>query len=153
MKKVVIIIVALLLSTLFSTFSYASNEIKLRATGYYIEGIKTKAELKMEGGCKDRYGNLLRPLQNYVFGSYVSIATDPKVIPSGTILRIKEFPNVMFVACDVGSKIKKFRVDICVLTKKHSHELPKYVHVEKVAYLANIRQYKNYGFGENIARR
>lgn len=47
MKKAVIIIVALLLSTLCSTFSYASNEIKLRATGYYIEGIKTKAELNV----------------------------------------------------------------------------------------------------------
>lgn len=153
MKKVTIIVVALLLSTLCSTFSYASNEIKLRATGYYIEGIKTKAELKMEGGRKDRYGNPLRPLQDYVFGSYVSVATDPKVIKSGTILRIKEFPNVMFVACDVGKAIKGARIDLCCLTKKHAYELPKYVHVEKVAYLANIKQYKNYGFGENIARR
>jgi len=153
LKKVVIIAVALFLSTLCSTFSYASNEIKLRATGYYIEGIKTKAELKMEGGRKDRYGNLLRPLQNYMFGSFVSIATDPRVIKSGTILRIKEFPDVIFIACDIGSAIKKNRVDICVLTKQQTYELPKYVHAEKVAYIHNIRQYPNYGFGSNIARR
>lgn len=37
MKKVVIIAVALFISTFCSTFSYASNEIKLRATGYYID--------------------------------------------------------------------------------------------------------------------
>ncbi len=153
MKKVVIAVVALLLSTFYSTFSYASNEIKLRATGYYIEGIKTKAELRMEGGKKDRYGNPLRPLQDFIFGSFVSIATDPRIIPSGTILRIREFPGVIFVACDVGKAIRGARVDLCVLTRKHAYELPKYVHAEKIAYIPNIRQYKNYGFGDNIARR
>ena len=153
MKKVVIIVVALFLSTLCSTFSYASNEIKLRATGYYIEGIKTKAELKMEGGRKDRYGNLLRPLQNYMFGSYVSIATDPKIIKSGTVLRIKEFPDIIFVACDVGRAIKGARIDVACLYKQQTYQLPKYVHVEKIAYIHNIRQYPNYGFGSNIARK
>ena len=153
MKKVVIIVVALFLSTFCSTFSYASNEIKLRATGYYIEGIKTKAELKMEGGRKDRYGNLLRPLQNYMFGSYVSIATDPKIIKSGTVLRIKEFPDIIFVACDVGRAIKGARIDVACLYKQQTYQLPKYVHVEKIAYIHNIRQYPNYGFGSNIARK
>lgn len=152
MKKLVL---ALVLTLIWSTFVEAkqTQEIKLRATGYYISGKMTAAERKMEGGTKDRYGNKLRPLQDFMFGSYVSIATDQKIIKSGTILKIKEFPGVVFVACDVGAAIKRNRIDICCLTKQQTYQLPKYVHATPIAYIHNIRQYANYGFGDNIARR
>ncbi|HNU60708.1 MAG TPA: 3D domain-containing protein [Methanofastidiosum sp.] len=152
MKKLVL---ALALTLIWSTFVEAkqTQEIKLRATGYYISGKMTAAERAIEGGTKDRFGNKLRPLQDYMFGSYVSIATDPRIIKSGTILTIKEFPNVIFVACDTGSAIRRNRVDICCLTKKQTYELPEYVHATPIAYIHNIQQYPNYGFGDNIARR
>ena len=149
MKKLLLTVVILLA---MSTFVEA-KEIKLRATGYYISGAMSKAERKIEGGTKDRYGNPLRPLQDYVFGSFVSTATDPRIIPSGTIFKIKEYPGVTFVACDVGSAIRGRRIDMCVLTKKQTYELPKYLTIEPIVYIPNIRQYKNYGFGENLARR
>lgn len=149
MKKLLLTVVILLA---MSTFVEA-KEIKLRATGYYISGKMSKAERKIEGGTKDRYGNPLRPLQDYVFGSYVSTATDPRIVPSGTIFRIKEYPGIIFVACDVGSAIRGRRIDLCCLTKKQTYGLPKYLTIEPIVYIPNIRQYKNYGFGENLARR
>jgi len=150
MMKKILLAVAILI--VMSTFVEA-KEIKLRATGYYISGAMTKAERKIEGGTKDRYGNPLRPLQDYVFGSFVSVAVDPRVIKLGTILKIKEYPGIIFVAVDVGSAIRGKKIDLCVLTKKHAYELPKYLTIEPIVYIPNINKYKNYGFGENLARR
>lgn len=149
MKKI-LLAVAILLA--WSTLTEARQDvIKLRATGYHITGYKSKQEAKVEGGKKDRWGNPLRPLQNYIFGSFVSVATDPSVIKSGTVLTIDEFPGVIFLACDVGSGVIGRTLDICCLTKDQTHELPKRITARKITYIKNAKKCPNYGFGYNIA--
>lgn len=103
-----------------------------KATGYYPFTC-TAAERAIEGGKNDRFGNRLRTLQDYYEGSYVSVATDPKIIKSGTVLEIKEFPNIRFLACDVGRAIKGKKIDICVRHRKDAHALPRKITVKKVA--------------------
>jgi 3D (Asp-Asp-Asp) domain-containing protein len=99
----------------------------VKATGYYPPppgGYKTKAEAAMEGGALDCRGNKLRTLQNYKPGSYVSCATDPRVIKTGTYFTIDEFPGVKFLACDVGGAIKGNHIDICCNNAAETYKLP-----------------------------
>lgn len=133
MKKICVVILLAIFTSVYSTMVYASTskESLYRATGYYPFTC-TKSERAVEGGTKDRYGNRLRTLQEYEEGSYVSIATDPKVIKSGTVLAIKEFPNVKFLACDVGKAIKGKKIDICVKYRNDAYALPSKITVKKV---------------------
>lgn len=101
-------------------------------TGYYpppVGGYATKAEALMEGGSKDCFGNPLRTLQDYMPGSYVSIAVDKKVIPLKSVVYIdgynKNDAPIVFVACDVGSAVKGHHIDICVANKKESFVVTK----------------------------
>lgn len=99
----------------------------VKATGYYPPppgGYKTKAEAAMEGGAYDCRGNKLRTLQDYKPGSYVSCATDPRVIKTGTYFTIDEYPGVKFLACDVGGAIKGNHVDICCSNAKETYKIP-----------------------------
>ncbi|MDD4292228.1 MAG: 3D domain-containing protein [Clostridia bacterium] len=152
MKKM--FLTAFLLVVLFTTYADA-NEVKLKATGYFPSGYKNKTQARIEGGSKDRYGKRLRTLQDYKEGSYVSVATDPRYIKSGTVLKIKEFPNVRFVACDVGRAIKGARIDICVKSEKHSYLLPKKITAEKEYVINDIQKFRNsrydYMFGVRFA--
>lgn len=100
-----------------------------KATGYYPFTCKP-SERRIEGGKQDRFGNRLRTLQDYTEGSYVSVATDPKVIKSGTILEIEEFPNIKFLACDVGRAIRGRKIDICVKYRKDAYALPRKITVK-----------------------
>jgi len=106
-------------------------------TGYYpppAGGYKSKAEAKMEGGPKDRYGKPLRTLQQFDGSStaYVSIATDPTYIPSKSFVTIDGFPGVIFYACDVGSAIKGLHIDICVKDAKAANAVTKRGRVVRV---------------------
>lgn len=99
----------------------------VKATGYYPPppgGYKTKAEAAMEGGAYDCRGNKLRTLQDYKSGSYVSCATDPRVIKTGTFFTIDEYPGVKFLACDVGGAIKGKHIDICCSNAKETYKVP-----------------------------
>ena len=61
-----------------------------RATAYY------PSSSPMEGGYKDRFGNPLRTLQDFLDGkaSYVSVAMDKNLnLPNGQIVRIPELDN------------------------------------------------------------
>lgn len=63
----------------------------VQLTGYFppsSAGYKNEKQKRMEGGAFDRYGKPLRTLQQFDPkdpDSYVSIATDPAVIPSRSI--------------------------------------------------------------------
>jgi 3D (Asp-Asp-Asp) domain-containing protein len=99
----------------------------VKATGYYPPppgGYKTKAEAAMEGGANDCRGNKLRTLQDYKPGSYVSCATDPRVIKTGTYFTIDEYPGIKFLACDVGGAIKGNHIDICCSNAKETYKVP-----------------------------
>lgn len=99
----------------------------VKATGYYPPppgGYKTKAEAAMEGGAYDCRGNKLRTLQDYKPGSYVSCATDPRVIKTGTYFTIDEYPGIKFLACDVGGAIKGNHIDICCNNAKETYKVP-----------------------------
>ncbi len=104
--------------------------LNVRATGYYPPppgGYKTKAEARLEGGAYDCRGQKLRTLQQYNPRdpkAYVSCATDPRVIKTGTYFTIDQFPGVRFLACDVGGSIKGRHVDICCQTKADAYRLP-----------------------------
>ncbi len=96
------------------------------ATGYFPPppgGYKSKAEAAMEGGALDCRGNKLRTLQNYKPGSYVSCATDPRVIKTGTYFTIDQYPGVKFLACDVGGAIKGNHIDICCDNAKETYKV------------------------------
>ena len=121
-------IASLMLVLLMTTNTFG---MVVKVTGYFPSGYKSKAQARIEGGKYDRWGNLLRTLQDYTYGSYVSVATDPRVIKSGTFFTIKEMPDILFYACDVGSAIKGNRLDICVKSEKHTYELPRKVTIEK----------------------
>lgn len=91
-------------------------------------GYRDAAEAAMEGGALDRYGKPLRTLQAFdpaVPGSYVSIATDRRVIPSNLWVTIDEIPGVVFYACDVGGWIKGEHIDVCVSDRAASYKVPK----------------------------
>ncbi|NLI78698.1 MAG: SH3 domain-containing protein [Candidatus Riflebacteria bacterium] len=104
--------------------------MNVKATGYYPPppgGYKTKAEARLEGGAYDCRGQKLRTLQQYNAKdpkAYVSCATDPRVIKTGTYFTIDQFPGVRFLACDVGGGIKGQHVDICCQTKADAYRLP-----------------------------
>jgi len=98
----------------------------VQATGYFPPppgGYKSKAEAAMEGGALDCRGNKLRTLQNYKPGSYVSCATDPRVIKTGTYFTIDQYPGVKFLACDVGGGIKGNHIDICCDNAKETYKV------------------------------
>lgn len=107
--------------------------MKCNATGYYPPppgGYSSKAEAAMEGGAYDCRGKPLRTLQDYNPKdptSYVSCATDPRVIKTGTYFTLDEFPGVRFLACDVGGGIKNNDIDICVKNKTESYKVTKAV--------------------------
>lgn len=105
----------------------------MRTTGYYPPppgGYKSKAEARLEGGAYDCRGKKLRTLQDYNPkdpNDYVSCATDPRVIKTGTFFTLDQFPGVRFLACDVGGAIKGNRLDICCKTKADTYRLPSQV--------------------------
>lgn len=127
MKKLLLV-----LALIFIPVMVSANTSKVyRATGYYPFTCKA-SERHMEGGINDRYGKRLRTLQEYTYtdNDYVSVATDPKIIKSGTILEIEEFPNVKFLACDVGRAIRGRKIDICVKYRKDAYTLPRKITVK-----------------------
>ncbi len=100
--------------------------LRVRTTGYYPPppgGYRSKAEERMEGGALDCRGKPLRTLQDYKPGSYVSCATDPRVIKTGTYFTIDSYPGILFLACDVGGGIKGNHIDICVKDKAASYRV------------------------------
>jgi hypothetical protein len=122
------------IASLLFVLLMASNVfcMTVKVTGYFPSGYKSAAQARLEGGKYDRWGNLLRTLQDYTYGSYVSVATDPNYIKSGTFFTIKEIPDVLFYACDVGGAIKGKRLDLCVRTEADTHKLPKKVTIKKL---------------------
>lgn len=129
-------LIAVLLVMIVITSANA-NTMTLRATGYFPDGYKNKRQAKIEGGKYDRHGNLLKTLQDYINGesNYVSVATDPRIIKTGTLFKIKEIPDILFLACDVGSAIKRKRIDICCDTEQDTFELPSKVTIQPIAKL------------------
>lgn len=112
--------------------------LKVKATGYFPPppgGYASKAEERMEGGALDCRGRKLRTLQQYNAAdptSYVSCATDPRVIRTGTYFTLDEFPGIKFLACDVGGGIKGNHIDICCQTEKDTFKLPGSVTVRAI---------------------
>lgn len=110
----------------------------VQATGYFPPppgGYKSKREAAMEGGALDCRGKKLRTLQDYNPNDpsdYVSCATDPRVIRTGTYFTLDEFPGVRFLACDVGSAIKGKHIDICCKTEAQTFKLPSSVTVRTI---------------------
>ncbi len=102
------------------------KSMTVETTGYYpppSSGYSSKKEARMEGGALDCRGNKLRTLQNYSSGSYVSVATDPRTIRTGTYFTIDEYPGIKFLACDVGGAIKGKHIDICVNNRSESYKV------------------------------
>lgn len=102
------------------------RSLRVKTTGYYpppAGGYKSSAEARMEGGALDCRGKKLRTLQDYTPGSYVSCATDPRVIRTGTYFTIDSYPGIRFLACDVGGGIKGNHIDICVKDKAASYRV------------------------------
>lgn len=99
----------------------------IKASGYYPYSCKPH-ERRMEGAKVDKYGNKVRTMQ--CDSAYVTVAVDTDLIPLKTYFKIKEFPNKLFYACDVGGKIKGKKIDIAVWSKKHAEALPKYVTIQ-----------------------
>jgi len=139
LKKLIVILIIMLYAS--ACFASTQKTLEVRLTGYFPSGYKSKAQARIEGGKYDRYGNLLRTLQDYKVGSYVSCATDPRVIKSGTVFSIRELPDITFLACDVGSAIKGRKVDICVKSEKDTHVLPRKVTIIKEYELHDARMF------------
>jgi 3D (Asp-Asp-Asp) domain-containing protein len=102
------------------------RKLRVETTGYYPPpsgGYSSRAEERMEGGALDCRGNKLRTLQDYKPGSYVSVATDPRLIRTGTYFTIDEYPGIKFLACDVGGAIKGHHIDICVNNRALSYKV------------------------------
>jgi 3D (Asp-Asp-Asp) domain-containing protein len=116
----------------------SGSPLKVKATGYFPPpqgGYKSKAQAAMEGGANDCRGKPLRTLQDYNPKdpkSYVSCATDPRVIKTGTYFTLDQFPGVRFLACDVGGGIKGSHIDICCRTEKDTYKLPSSVTVRAI---------------------
>lgn len=149
MKKLTAFLLAMLIAV---NTAHAAQTLQVKATGYFPNGYKNRSQAKKEGGKLDRYGNPLRTLQEYEEGSYVSCATDPQIIRSGTLLRIKEFPDILFIACDVGSAVNGRHIDVCVATESDTHELPKRLTVTKEGRIdahkiKNFDKFKSIGKG------
>ncbi|MEZ7892157.1 MAG: SH3 domain-containing protein [Candidatus Wallbacteria bacterium] len=117
-----------------SSSQVSSAEVKkvienCQATGYFpppAGGYKSAAEAAMEGGGYDCRGKKLRTLQDFNAGdsnSYVSVATDPRVIPTGSWISIDQYPGVRFLACDVGGGIKGNHIDICCANEKETYKV------------------------------
>jgi len=106
-----------------------------RGTGY------TKENTAMEGGPKDRIGNELITLQDYLAGkgSYVSVAMDTKTFPYGTELCIPEMEQkygkqIVFRVVDTGSAFNgsdpdrwggpkgTSRIDICTANQSAAND-------------------------------
>lgn len=49
------------------------------------------------------------------------IATDPSVIPLGTVVEIEGFDE-LFIADDIGGKIKGYKIDILMSTKQEAYQ-------------------------------
>lgn len=111
------------------------RSLSVKATGYFpppAGGYKSQAEARMEGGAYDCRGKKLRTLQDYNKNDpkdYVSCATDPRVIKTGTYFTLDQFPGVRFLACDVGGAIKGNHIDICCKNEKETYKLPSKVTV------------------------
>lgn len=120
----------------------AAWALDVKITGYFPGGYKSKHQARIEGGPNDRYGRPLRTLQKYD-GSYVSAATDPRIIKSGTLFYLKEFPDIKFLACDVGKSVRGRHVDICVQSEKHTYQLPKRAKIIKKEHF-KIMDFKEY---------
>lgn len=123
----------IILSLVFNISAAWAFEVKI--TGYFPGGYTSKRQARIEGGKFDRYGRPLKTLQNYQHGSYVSCATDPKIIKSGTIFTIDKFPGIRFLACDVGRGVRGHHIDICVNTEAHAYQLPKKARLTKKEYV------------------
>jgi len=121
----------------------AAWAFEVKITGYFPDGYTSKRQARIEGGKFDRYGRPLRTLQNYD-GSYVSCATDPRIIKSGTLFYLKEFPDIKFLACDVGRAVRGRHIDICVSTEKHTYQLPKRAKIIKKEHfkIMNFKEYQ-----------
>lgn len=121
----------------------AAWALDVKITGYFPGGYKSKHQARIEGGPHDRYGRPLRTLQKYD-GSYVSAATDPRIIKSGTIFYLNEFPNIKFLACDVGRGVKGYHIDIACQSEKHTYQLPKRAKIIKKEHfkIMNFREYQ-----------
>lgn len=121
----------------------AAWALDVKITGYFPGGYKSKHQARVEGGPRDRYGRPLRTLQNYD-GSYVSIATDPRIIKSGTVITLDQFPGVRFLACDVGRSVRGHHIDICVNTEDQTHKLPKKAKITKKEHfkIMNFKEYQ-----------
>lgn len=97
-----------------------------KGTGYY------PANNSMEGGTRDRVGNRLYTLQQYLAGKapYVSVAMDSNAFPYGTHLRIPEIEaeygrSIDFRVVDTGGRFRRkgtSRVDICTSGSSASHD-------------------------------
>lgn len=149
MRKLLLVLVLILMPTM----AWA-NTIKVKATGYFPFTCTAK-ERAVEGGRNDRYGKRLRTLQDYKDESYVSVATDPRIIPSGSVLEIKEFPDIKFLACDVGKGVRGKHIDICVKYRRDAYELPKYLTVKVITNETKDRKFRNYfhrTFGKILRR-
>jgi peptidoglycan hydrolase-like protein with peptidoglycan-binding domain len=105
------------------SFQPASGKsYRARGTGYY------PAATKLEGGAKDRLGNPLHTLQDYLSGKapYVSVAMDSKAFPYGTKLRIPELEAqygrpIDFRVVDTGGAFRgqgTGRIDICTANQR-----------------------------------
>ena len=102
--------------------------LRVKLTGYYPPppgGYRSKAEARREGGGYGLKGKL-RTLQAYDAkdpNDYVSCATDPRLIRTGTSFMIDGFPGVRFLACDIGGGVNGAHVDICVANKATAYRV------------------------------
>lgn len=127
--------IALITVLLVLNYLSAAWAFEVKITGYFPGGYTSKRQARIEGGKFDRYGRPLKTLQNYQHGSYVSCATDPRIIKSGTIFTIDKFPGIKFLACDVGRGVRGHHIDICVNNEAQSYELPKKAKLIKKEYV------------------
>jgi len=111
--------IIILLCISFILSGYTTKEFKI--SGYYPY-TASKHEKHIEGGKFDCFGQKLKVLRD---NQIVSIAVDKRIIPLNSFVLIEAFPNKIFHACDVGSKVQGAKIDICVWDKKTAWTLPK----------------------------
>ena len=104
-----------------------AKSYKAKGSGYFPDSSS------MEGGFKDRRGNKLNTLQDFLAGKadYVSVAMDKNLaLDYGTKLRIPELEKkygkqIEFRVVDTGGHFKNkgyTRIDICVKDREASLE-------------------------------
>lgn len=87
------------------------------ATAYY------PAFDRMNGGLITATGRRVHSVrQAREDGNPVTIAVDPRVVPYGTIVTIKEFPGLQFIAADTGGRIRNNHIDISMTTRAECDE-------------------------------